>query len=261
MIQNYFKHCFWMARAHALRLGSKHDAYCAICEQAAPAFLPYRGGSASLSDILRDLALVGSDLDRFRCPRCGSTDRERHLLQYIARVPQIQFDDQRILHFAPEPFVRRLIKEQVPLEYVQADLFPTAPEICRVDITHIPFVDGYFDVVIANHVLEHVANDSDALGEIARVLKVDGLAILQTPYAAALAHTIDIPQITSSKARLQLYGQEDHVRLYGADVFERIQSMGFKSMVKSHHEILAEIDPELYGVNVLEPLFLFQRQA
>lgn len=42
----------------------------------------------------------------------------------------------------------------------------------------LPYGDNYFDVVIGNGVLEHVANDSESLKEIYRILKNDGYFII-----------------------------------------------------------------------------------
>lgn len=229
------------------------------CRRTVPAFLPFRAGACSLPPILRDLDLVGSELDQFRCPRCGSTDRERHLLAYLERLRPIEFRGKRILHFAPEPALRRWILSQHPLEYIQADLIPSEPEVVKIDITTMPFEAGSYDVLIANHVLEHVHDDSMALHEISRVLRSGGHAILQTPFVTRLPATLEIEGIRSASARLALYGQEDHVRLYGADLIARIEANGISSRTASHGELLSDIDSVRYGINPREPLLLFAK--
>jgi SAM-dependent methyltransferase len=45
----------------------------------------------------------------------------------------------------------------------------------------LPFVEKSFDVVVSNHVIEHVVNSDQHLSEIGRVLKDDGLVYLATP--------------------------------------------------------------------------------
>lgn len=45
----------------------------------------------------------------------------------------------------------------------------------------LPFADGAFDVVISNHVIEHVRSPRLHLQEIARVLKPRGIVYLATP--------------------------------------------------------------------------------
>jgi hypothetical protein len=110
-------------------------------------------------------------------------------------------------------------------------------------------------------VLEHVGNDRTALTEIHQVLKPGAYAILQTPYSAKLHHTWSDPGIDTDIARLQAYGQEDHVRLFGRDIFERFTATGLKSCVSTHSQLLQEYDAQRYWVNAQEPFFLFQRQV
>lgn len=50
-----------------------------------------------------------------------------------------------------------------------------------IDEDILPFDDNYFDIVISNHVIEHVDNADLHLSEIHRVLKYDGLVYLATP--------------------------------------------------------------------------------
>ena len=92
------------------------------------------------------------------------------------------------------------------------------------------------------------------------MLKPGGLAILQTPYAAGLEKTLENqPEVTTPDQHREFYGQEDHVRLYGRDIFDRITAAGFTSAMKRHDDCLQHLDPHRYGVNPLEPLFLFHR--
>lgn len=251
------KHALWRLHASARGMRGKGPAYCLACRQTSPAFLPYRKGSRGLSPILRDIGIVGSDLDRFRCPYCGATDRERHLLAYLERLPLDLFRGRRILHFAPEASLRRYISEHEPREYVQADLFPADRAVVRMDLTALPVGSDYFDLVVVNHVLEHVADDMLALREIHRVLRPGGYAILQTPFSPRLAATLEIAAIRTREARMELYGQEDHVRLYGADIVTHFESSGLVARIRNHEDALPDIDPARFGVNASEPLFLF----
>lgn len=254
------KHLSWRLHAALRGFSVNSPAYCLVCKRDIPAFLPYRKGSRGLSPILRDLGLVGSDLDRFRCPRCGSTDRERHLVAYLGAHPIDLLSDKKILHFAPEAHVRELVVRHQPSEYVQADLFPTCPSILRMDLTALQTETDYFDLIIANHVLEHVADDALALSEIRRTLRPGGYAILQTPFSPCLPTTLEITAVRSPDARLQLYGQEDHVRLYGSDIITRFEASGLISCIQKHQDVLSEMEPSHYGVNADEPLFLFVKR-
>ena len=233
---------------------------CVMCEGRIGAFLPYRGGNCASAALMRAIGVVGSDVDNFECPRCGAHDRERHLLLYLqesgllARIPAL-----RILHFAPEKRMAQRIVEREPVEYVKCDLHPSAADTRRVDIEAMPFADGSFDMVIANHVLEHVDDDIRAVAEIRRVLRHDGIAILQTPYSAMLHHTWSDPGLVAEDARLHAYGQEDHVRLFGRDIVERFAAGGLRPCVETHAGLLARYDASVCGVNEAEPFFLFRR--
>jgi len=206
------------------------------------------------------LETIGSDVKNFGCPNCGCHDRERHLMLYLDEMNLIdKFQDAAILHIAPERWISELIRKKGPANYVQGDLYPTSDAIETIDILAINYAAETFDFVIVNHVLEHVDDDLVALSELRRVLKVGGFAILQTPYSSRLTKTFSDAGIQGDFARLQAYGQEDHVRLYGNDIFDRMESVGFRSRVVSHKERLSKIDPVKYGVNEKEPFFLFER--
>ena len=204
--------------------------------------------------------MIGSDLKRYACPKCESNDRERHLKLYCQKlgIDRVMAGG-RILHFAPEPQFAAFVAAANPHEHVKADLFPAAADIRKVDMLAMSFAAASFDMVIANHVLEHVADDAQALSEIHRVLRPGGMAILQTPYSAMLQTTFEDPGIVSRDARTYVYGQDDHVRLYGQDIFFRFAEAGFESHVARHETTLLEFDPATYGVNPREPFFLFAR--
>jgi len=210
--------------------------------------------------LARALKAVGSDVDHFECPHCGASDRDRHLVLYlraaglIARIPGA-----RILHFAPEKHIAELISVHGPSLYIQADKFPTRAGIVELDLTRIAADDQSFDLVIANHVMEHVDDARQSLAEIYRVLARGGFAILQTPFAPTLTRTFEDPGIQDRSARLHAYGQEDHVRMYGRDIAAVLASQGLVSRVKTHQELLPEIDAGRHGVNSSEPFLLFQK--
>jgi SAM-dependent methyltransferase len=209
---------------------------------------------------MSELRVIGSDIRQFGCPKCGSHDRERHLVLFFRKLSLFdKLTGASVIHFAPEPHLSKMIQACLPARYVKCDLYPASPGIEKIDLQNIPYESQSFDFVLANHVLEHVADDLAALSELHRVCKVGGIAILQTPYSSKLVSTLSDPGIDSDYARLQMYGQEDHVRLYGSDIFPRIESVGFKAAVSRHKDLLSDIDPAFFGVNGDEPLFLFKR--
>lgn len=234
--------------------------YCVLCGHRVWRFLPYRDNV--YAELLASLRLVGSDVRCFACPRCGSHDRERHLLLYLQATGLLSsMAGKVVVHFAPERRLSHKIAAQNLRSYVRCDLFPSRAGIDRVDLLAMPFPKASVDVLIANHVLEHVSDDMDAVKEICRVLVPGGIAILQTPYSPTLERTFEDPEIREPLHRLRAYGQEDHVRLFGGDVFDRIGKSGLVPETCAHATVLREIDHVEFGVNPEEPFFLFRKPA
>lgn len=211
---------------------------------------------------MRALNIVGSDVDNFECPRCGAHDRERHILLYLRVSKMLDWMKGRsVPHFAPESRLRRSIEAAVPAIYIPCDFYPQSPQVRRVDMLAMDIPSDSVDMVIANHVLEHVGDVDRALSEIRCVLKPGGHAVLQTPYSAKLHRTWFDEGIDTPQARLQAYGQEDNVRLFGRDVFKRIEAAGFESPVRQHDDLLSDTAPSLAGVNRAEPFFPYRKPA
>jgi SAM-dependent methyltransferase len=145
-----------------------------------------------------------------------------------------------VLHFAPESAVARRLADQPRLDYVTADLDPRrGTEV--IDVTAIPRADSTFDIVLMSHVLEHIADDRKAMSELFRVLKPGGKAILQHPVDYARPITYEDWALTTSAERKVAFLQEDHVRIYGADLPTRLRSVGFNVQVRRFRE---ELPPE-----------------
>lgn len=234
--------------------------YCVMCGKSCAFFLSYKRGNRSLPNLMRIVRLVGSDVDNYECPWCGCNDRERHLFMYMTRENIFEnFSAKKVLHFAPEKLLVKKMDSFSPSLYVKSDLFPHSPDIMRVNVLNLPFKNESFDIFIANHVLEHVSDDIRALREISRVLRTDGLAILQTPFSNKLRHTWMDPGIDSDEDRLEVYGQEDHVRLYGLDLIDRFSVCGLVPHIKKHCDSLSDIDPMRFAVNREEPFLLFKK--
>lgn len=231
---------------------------CAICGHRRSAFLPYARGDSSA--LMISLGIVGSNLKAFQCPWCGCHDRERHIYMYMTAAGFLpNLSGKQVLHFAPEKRLAPKIQAASAERYIRCDLSPQSDDVMQVDMLNIPFDEASFDLLIANHVLEHVSDDAQALREIARVLKPGGFAILQTPFCAKLHATWEDAGINNDQARREAYGQEDHVRLYGGNIFQRFSSFGLTSCVRTHADLLPDIDPDEFGINHEEPFFLFQK--
>jgi SAM-dependent methyltransferase len=100
-----------------------------------------------------------------------------------------------------------------------------------MDLTALPLLDGVIDVILCNHVLEHIPDDRRAMAELVRVLKPGGWAVLQVPRSEA-AETFEDASITDPDQRAALFGQADHVRMYGRDYPDRLRAAGF--IVEEH---------------------------
>jgi SAM-dependent methyltransferase len=234
---------------------------CVICKQDVPHFLPYKNGSEGILPLVTDLRIIGSDVENFYCPHCGCFDRERHLFIYFSLVPEMaeKIKGGRVLHIAPEKHVSLLVQQLQPLEYIRGDINPRDPSFQKVNLEETGFPDESFDFVIANHVLEHVYDDTKAINEIHRILKKGGLALLQTPYSSVLESTIAEVTPHSEATRLMLFGETDHMRLYGLDIFSRITAPGLSFVGGNHATFNIDIDSRECGINEAEPLFLFKK--
>ncbi len=139
------------------------------------------------------------------------------------------------------------------IDFVGIDLEgrPHAP--LRVDIQSIPFESNSFDAIICIHVLEHVENDRIAISELHRVLKPGGWALISVPIDFD-RETFEDPAIVSREARLKYFGEEQHVRIYGRDFGDRLQSVGFNVQLDRGADIHAETKTK-YGLLDDENIF------
>ena len=132
----------------------------------------------------------------------------------------------KVLHFAPEqPFLKRF-RALKNLDYTTADIDSPIADL-HLDVTAIDQPSDTYDVVICNHVLEHVNDANKAFSEIKRILKPGGWAILLVPINPDV-DTFEDPSITDPKERERLFGQYDHVRQFGRDYADVLRRPGFE---------------------------------
>lgn len=241
------------------RLGSEKKCY--ICGKTFSYFSKYKEGSKGISEFRKKLDGVGSDIDNFGCMYCGCHDRERHLFMFFDKLMFWgNMENGKILHFAPEGCLPNKISEQAPSEYVKADLYPINQDIRKIDATAIPFSDDTFDLLIANHILEHIQDYRKALSEFYRILKPGGIAILQTPYSRLLRNNFEDDGIDSDELRLFFHGQEDHVRTFGEHQFlKSLEEAGFSLQIKKHEAYFDASSAYYYGVNINEDLIMLKK--
>lgn len=175
-------------------------------------------------------------------PHSLSLERHRTVWLFMQRHTEFFTAKVRMLHLAPEYCYLRLFKKQPNLDYVTGDLVsPWADH--HFDVHAIPFEDNSFDVLMANHLLEHVDKDRDVMREFFRVLKPGGWAILQVPIDYSNPNTEEDRSITDPRELERLYWQSDHLRLFGhADYPARLREAGFEvEVVDVADEVGAEL--------------------
>jgi SAM-dependent methyltransferase len=174
------------------------------------------------------------------CPRCLSLKRHRLLWLYLRDRSEVRSGDISLLHISPEEALERRLRALPRVQYVSADLNPSSIEIMRADITNMPFAEGTFDIVICNHVLEHVPDDRKAMGELHRVLKPGGHAYMMHPVSTSQERTDEDPTVTDKAERRRRFGQDDHVRRYGRDFIQRNEEAGFEVTVEEYSRTLSD---------------------
>lgn len=170
---------------------------------------------------------------------------ERHRLLWLYLKSETNFftskNNLKVLHFAPEQAFYKMFRKQQNLDYTTTDLLSPLADV-KADICNLPFTDNQYDVILCNHVLEHIPDDTKAMRELFRVLKPGGMAILQIPQDLNRATTFADDSITNQKERAKIFGQYDHVRIYGRDYFDKLRNIGFTVVEEDY---TAKIDPEL----------------
>ncbi|MDB4281981.1 methyltransferase domain-containing protein [Paraglaciecola sp.] len=177
----------------------------------------------------------------------GTLSLERHRLFWLYLKNETTFfsDPLRVLHFAPEQAFVQKFKKQKNLTYTTTDLNSPIADV-KADICDLPFKDNSFDFIICNHVLEHIPDDTKAMQELYRVLAPSGTAIVQVPYDAKREITFEDNTITDQRERTRIFGQYDHLRVYGMDYFKKLSSIGFEVNALDYTSSMTSDDIERY---------------
>ncbi|MDO4584159.1 MAG: methyltransferase domain-containing protein [Planctomycetia bacterium] len=200
----------------------KSRNFCPYCSSNTP-MLPY------------EHPLTGNRKFYGQCSRCQCRWRTRFLYFLIQMEILSRRDEISVLHTAPEYAVWKLLSQQKNIHYTAIDINPKIypPETaCQYqDLMNLSLKKHHYDFLISSHVLEHVEDDFQVLRQWRRVLKEDGTVLLCLPVSRR-EKTVDERDLKKSvplseAERLQLFGQEDHLRLYGQDVVQRLEMGGF----------------------------------
>ncbi|MCL2399555.1 MAG: methyltransferase domain-containing protein [Defluviitaleaceae bacterium] len=213
---------------------------CPICLNEVRVFLPFE--------------IDGKLRKNAHCPYCFCAERQRFLWCYLKEHTNYLSDERqeiiKILHFAPEKGLYDKFSVKSNINYYPVDINPLCKRITNVvDIQDMQYEDNTFDVIICNHVLEHVPNDYIAIKELIRVLKKGGEAYITAPVFGSLEKTIENnPMHNTPESRQQFYGQHDHLRKYGRDFPHRLRGTGFKVTTIKPNKIFTNDEMTLYCI-------------
>ncbi len=231
---------------------------CPICNSELRTLTPI--GRESI--LYTELQIIGAGLRYAGCGVCGSTDKERLLFIYLKNlIENSEFTKKihKVLHVAPELSIKNLLNSSSNIIYRAGDYFAEGysypSDVEHLNIENTGFNDNSFDLIVCCHVLEHVNDDQRAINELFRILNYFGTAILQVPISMIINDTIEIEDKRSSLLNLHLYGQEDHLRLYGRDYFEKLKNAGFEV------EFVNVSNDVNYGLNKHEFLIIARKNG
>lgn len=228
------------------RLGVRR--HCACCELSFRNFLPFYGKS------------------NVRCPFCNSLPRQRFQSYLLGELltTGAKFD---LLHFAPEFSHYRRLKRDPRVRSVTADaLLSFIPGVCVrpdvvADIRDLPFPGASFDLLLCNHVLEHIVEDDRAIAELHRVLRPGGTALVTVPVRPDGLPTLEEDWINTDELRHLHYGAVHHVRAYGMDVAEQFAAAGFAVGLVRPRDRFPSARIKREGLDPHEPHFLLRKMG
>lgn len=208
------------------------DRYqCPICGKASRSFRPQRKGGRPNS----------------RCPWCNSLERHRLCWLYLKRHLNItEAKDLSLLHFAPEKGIEKNLRKVGFANYQTADISIPHADL-KFDIIDIPLADETYDLIICSHILEHIEDDRKAMSELYRILKPGGKLLVMVPMDGDT--TQEDLSITDPAERKRLYGTDLHVRMYGRDIVDRLNSVGFSTTTVTREDICSPDEMDHFLIN------------
>ena len=186
---------------------------------------------------------------RASCRQCGSLERHRFLALLLDAFAGKARAARVVLDVAPSLQLSGLIRSLNPGGYVGIDFDPHADgRIVDVvaSLTDLPFDDSSVGLAVCYHVLEHIPDDAAAMGQLARVLSKDGVALVQVPWRAG--PTDEDPTATVAE-RIRRFGQADHVRYYGDDFTTRLEAAGLHVTAIRPRDLLDEDVMRVTGID------------
>lgn len=193
------------------------------------------------------------------CPGTLSLERHRLLWIYLEKETYFLKQKLKVLHVAPEQVFYNKFKRFLHWDYTTTDLYSPLADVVA-DICDLPFQDNQYDLILCNHVLEHIPKDLKAMAELYRVLKKGGTLIAQVPLNEERLNTFQDDSITDSNERNKAFGQYDHVRIYGRDYYHRLESVGFSTERIFLQRHLSKEEIRRYGLPNKEKIPVMHKQ-
>ncbi|MFZ2970508.1 MAG: class I SAM-dependent methyltransferase [Minisyncoccia bacterium] len=194
-----------------------------------------------------------------RCPLCKSLERHRLLWLYLKDKTNYFKDSIKVLDVAPTPFFQKMCKKCSNMDYTSVDISSPVAMI-KMDITDMDFPDEQFDCILCYHVLEHITDDRKAMKELFRVLKRGGWAIIQSPIDANRNQTFEDNEVTGFSDRERIFGQGNHVRIYGLDYKNRLEEAGFIVRTDDYYHDLPSDISQKYGLLEDEKIYFCMKK-
>ena len=238
--------------------------FCTVCGSQTRSFA-FRGHNYP---VIEELGIIGAGKRAVDCRICGSSDRDRLLWEYLQPILQQSQQKISVLHIAPELPVAKAIQRNKNIQYLAVDkhtkgyYYPSWVKHADIqrEFTTQP---THFDIVLCGHVLEHVEDDGLALQQLIKKLKPHGKLVISVPIAEKLGTTRELDEAVwlrlSTSEKIALFGQEDHRRLYGADLLDRFQK-GSKTSEENWSFYGSEKAPtelKKQGLNAKERLIIY----
>ncbi|MGN0373998.1 MAG: polysaccharide biosynthesis C-terminal domain-containing protein, partial [Butyrivibrio sp.] len=236
--------------------GDNLPYYCPCCNTYLKRFV--NGNYEKKPDLYNIARYQGMDQNVI-CPVCGSLPRHRILVSWMNENEE-WIGGKNILYFAQEKSVRRWLNRH-HIDCTTADLYFKAD--LKINIEDTGLNDDSYDMIICNHVLEHVSDYKKALRELYRIIRPGGRIILSFPVDPSLTTVYEDNSISSEEERIRHFGQNDHLRIFGSDSTELLKSFGFHvTEIRGENcdvKIKGVVGPANYDYNVLWCMSIYKQ--
>jgi SAM-dependent methyltransferase len=148
------------------------------------------------------------------CGHCSSRARHRGLFNVYKEATEEMTNENSVLHFAPEPAFYSILKGKA-FKYITTDFVLEDVDLPKEDIQKLTLPDNSYDLILCNHVLEHVPDDKKSLMELYRILKPGGKLLLTIPGNYKRSRTIYFSHLNHN----------GHYRDYGSDFVQLFSSI------------------------------------